>query len=234
MRSDGWSTDGPVLLVDGGGTKTRAVLVGDDDQPLGEGRAGPSNLMLGTRNARAEVEVACGKAIIALGPTDALPTELPLCCAMAGAGNRHLCEAFSADGKRPAILVSDAYAAMVGALGGEPGVGIVVGTGSAAFCLAEDGSVREAGGWGPAIGDEGSGAWIGRAALSLAAKIIDGQSDSLLNGSSRSDLLAFVERRVSATGRTRTTLLEWVREASPADFAKLSPAILDDATSGNT
>lgn len=224
------SSAGSVLLVDGGGTKTRAVLVGPDDRPLGEGFAGPSNLMIGAEIAREAVSVACRDALGGEGRQEPLP---PLYCAMAGAGNRQLCHDFSATEPAPEILVTDAFASMIGALGGKPGVGLVVGTGSAGYCLDKEGKFRESGGWGLAIGDEGSGAWVGRLALILTVKIIDGQDDSILAGIDRDARTAFGRAQVQLVGNSRTELLEWVRQATPATFAALTPSIVELAGSGN-
>lgn len=231
MRSDASSANA-VLLVDGGGTKTRAVLVAKDDRRLAEGLAGPSNLMIGARQARATVDKACQEAINNAGLGE--QAILPLYCAMAGGSNAQLCREFSDIPPAPEILVTDAYASMIGALGGNPGVGIVVGTGTAGYSLNRQGHMRECGGWGLAIGDEGSGAWIGRTALSIAVKIIDGQDDTLFGQTVKGDRLSFVRQLLGTVGMNRTDLLEWVRLATPAEFASLTPDIVGQAAAGNT
>jgi N-acetylglucosamine kinase-like BadF-type ATPase len=62
-------------------------------------------------------------------------------------------------------VLSDAQIAHLGALGDEPGVLILAGTGS--IVIGRDGARRwtRAGGFGPLLGDEGSGFWLGRAWL---------------------------------------------------------------------
>ena len=219
------------LLVDGGGTKTRAAAVNVEGERLGEGLAGPSNLMLGAALAREAVDRACAAALAGLGDSGREPE---LYCAMAGGSNRRLCQEFSAMGRAPAALVTDGYAAMLGAHGSQPGVGIVVGTGTAGHCLTAEGTVRARGGWGLALGDEGSGAWIGRASLALTAKIIDRQADPGLEGLAREEALAFARARLAAAGVTRTALLEWVRAAEPSDYASLAPDIIAEAQAGNS
>lgn len=59
-------------------------------------------------------------------------------------------------------VLSDAQAALLGALGDEPGVLVLAGTGS--IVVGRDGHGRwaRAGGLGPLVGDEGSGFWLGR------------------------------------------------------------------------
>jgi N-acetylglucosamine kinase-like BadF-type ATPase len=62
-------------------------------------------------------------------------------------------------------LETDARVALAGATGNRAGVVIIAGTGSIACGINSRGRFARAGGWGPAMGDEGSGSYIGRRAL---------------------------------------------------------------------
>jgi len=62
-------------------------------------------------------------------------------------------------------VLSDAQAALLGALGDTPGVLILAGTGSIVIGRDAGGRWARAGGLGPLLGDEGSAFWIGRAWL---------------------------------------------------------------------
>jgi len=62
-------------------------------------------------------------------------------------------------------LDTDARVALAGATGNKAGVVIIAGTGSIACGINSRGRFARAGGWGPAMGDEGSGSYIGRRAL---------------------------------------------------------------------
>ena len=62
-------------------------------------------------------------------------------------------------------VISDAQAALLGALGERPGVLILAGTGSIALARDARGRWARAGGLGPLLGDEGSAFWLGRAWL---------------------------------------------------------------------
>ena len=68
--------------------------------------------------------------------------------------------------------------AHAGALNGEPGVVLIVGTGVVALAIGADGALRTADGWGPWLGDEGGGAWIGAAGLRAALRAHDGRGPS--------------------------------------------------------
>jgi N-acetylmuramic acid 6-phosphate etherase len=75
-------------------------------------------------------------------------------------------------------VTSDAVIAHAGALGGEPGVVLIAGTGVVALAIDADGALRTADGWGPWLGDEGGGAWIGAAGLRAALRAHDGRGPS--------------------------------------------------------
>ena len=72
-------------------------------------------------------------------------------------------------------VTSDAVIAHAGALNGQPGTVLVVGTGVAALAIDADGALRTADGWGPWLGDEGGGGWIGAAGLRAALRAHDGR-----------------------------------------------------------
>ncbi|MGZ4479201.1 MAG: BadF/BadG/BcrA/BcrD ATPase family protein, partial [Nocardioidaceae bacterium] len=72
-------------------------------------------------------------------------------------------------------VTSDSVTAHAGALGGRPGIVLAVGTGSVAVGLAADGRLTQVDGWGPWLGDDGSGAWIGRTALTAVLRAYDGR-----------------------------------------------------------
>ncbi|RKW58812.1 MAG: ATPase [Lachnospiraceae bacterium] len=72
-------------------------------------------------------------------------------------------------------LYSDAYIAMVGALGGDDGILIIAGTGSIGFAKIGNNTYR-CGGFGYRYGDEGSAYSIGRDIISTALKEADGRN----------------------------------------------------------
>jgi glucosamine kinase len=72
-------------------------------------------------------------------------------------------------------LTSDLVLAHAGALGGVAGTVLIVGTGAVALGVAADGAARMADGLGPLLGDEGGGAWIGRAGLMAGLRAAQGR-----------------------------------------------------------
>jgi N-acetylmuramic acid 6-phosphate etherase len=72
-------------------------------------------------------------------------------------------------------IASDSVTAHAGALDGAPGTVLAVGTGSVALGFGSDGHRVQVDGWGPWLGDDGSGAWIGRAAMRAVLSARDGR-----------------------------------------------------------
>lgn len=73
-------------------------------------------------------------------------------------------------------ILNDVDAAHLGAFAGKPGILILSGTGSMAWARNASGQSARIGGWGDQIGDEGSSYWIGRSALSVISKSLDGRA----------------------------------------------------------
>lgn len=178
---------GRILLlgVDGGGTKTRAVVTDARQNVLGEGLAGPSNpLRVGIRKAAANVRTAIKQACRAAGirVSQVKAAEIGL----AGVRQHELRERMRRElndlGLSALEIVTDADTALFGATGGGPGLVIIAGTGSICCGVNKQGKHECAGGWGPLAGDEGSGSWIARAALQAVARASDGRGpDTVLS-----------------------------------------------------
>ena len=167
-----------VLGVDGGGTKTRAVVVDGGGRMVGEGAAGPSNpLRVGVGPAagavREAVERACSSARVRR--TDILAAQVGLAGVRRHDLRERMREALTGLGIKPLEVVTDADIALYGATEGEPGLVIIAGTGS--ICCGTSARRQRfcAGGWGPLAGDEGSGSWIARRALQAVARATDGR-----------------------------------------------------------
>lgn len=167
-----------LLGVDGGGTKTRAVVTDARQNILGEGLAGPSNpLRVGIGKAAANVRAAIKEACRAAGVklSQIVATEVGL-AGVRGAEIRASMHRALADLNLPELeIVTDADTALFGATGGRPGLVIIAGTGSICCGINAQGQQECAGGWGPLAGDEGSGSWIARSALQAVARASDGR-----------------------------------------------------------
>ncbi|MDQ2975805.1 MAG: hypothetical protein M3R69_10395 [Acidobacteriota bacterium] len=170
-----------VVGVDGGGTKTRAVILDLNDQIIGEGVAGPSNpLRVGIANAAAAVREAIDNACEAahVRRSDLIAAEIGLAGASRNELRARMREALISLGIREIIVVGDADIALYGATEGAPGLIVIAGTGSICCGINARRKMLCAGGWGPVAGDEGGGAWIARRALRAIAHATDGRGAS--------------------------------------------------------
>ena len=75
----------------------------------------------------------------------------------------------------PALCLNDSVVALYGALGLQPGINLVAGTGSIACGRGHDGNLARSGGWNEHISDEGSCYWLGQKLCSLFTKQADGR-----------------------------------------------------------
>lgn len=173
------------LGIDGGGTQTTCA-VGDHLRVLATYVAGGSNIVrVGEPEARTNLREAITKACAAAGVS---PTAVEAAViGIAGASVPTVKDAVAAmigDLVPGEIeIVGDMVIAMEAAFPGLPGVVVISGTGSVAFGRNHRGEAGRAGGWGSAISDEGSGYWIGRAAVSAVLRAHDaGVSTTLLRG----------------------------------------------------
>jgi N-acetylglucosamine kinase-like BadF-type ATPase len=177
-----------VLGIDAGGTKTVALLADGDGRIIGEGRAGGANLQ-----TEGELEVEKILHTVIERATDGRhPPVAAVCLGMAGVDReddaRIIRDVMRRLGFRSnALIVNDALIALVAGAGPSPGLVVVSGTGSIAYGVNQHGVAARAGGWGPTLGDEGSGYWIGRRALAAVMRDVDGRGP-------RTDLTALVLR----------------------------------------
>src|SRR5713226_3666060 len=167
------------LGVDGGASKTTALVSDENGSPLGDGLAGPSNhLRVGIETATRNIERAVNKALVA---ADVTSREIVWAyCGIAGADHpahrQEVVDSLSIFFPRGNFSVdNDARIALTGAIGFGPGVVVIAGTGSVAFGRSAEGMEARAGGWGPVIGDEGSGYAIARAGLAAILRAHDGR-----------------------------------------------------------
>jgi N-acetylglucosamine kinase-like BadF-type ATPase len=167
------------LGVDGGASKTAALVVDENGKPLGRGLAGGSNhLRVGIEEATRNVEHAVNKALVEAGI--AIRNVEYAYCGIAGSDHpvhrQRVVDALRVFFPRGNFIVdTDARIALTGAVGFGAGIVIISGTGSVAFGRDAAGHEARAGGWGPTLGDEGSGYWIAREGLSAIVRAHDGR-----------------------------------------------------------
>ena len=200
------------LGLDGGGTGCRAVLADADGTVLGRGEGGPANVMSDPEGAVVQLRACAGAA---LGAHD--PAQVTAVLGLAGANTSNAAEWL------PPLLpfgrvrvVQDAQTAAAGALGADDGIVAAMGTGSV-FIRQRGGAVVTIGGWGPILGDEGSGNWLGRRFLAHVLRAGDGLAEETP-----------LTRATIARHGGRSGVVGFARNASGADFAAEARHIQSD------
>ncbi|TAG24906.1 MAG: ATPase, partial [Rhodobacterales bacterium] len=162
------------LGIDGGGTGCRAAVADASGRILGTGTAGPANVATDPAGTRENILRAARLALAeAVGP-EAVEAELPKLVAGLGLAGVNTAGGLGLDLPFAQVRVeTDAVTAVKGALRGGDGIVAALGTGSV-FASQRGGVIRQVGGWGLVLGDEGSGAWLGRALLARALRAVDG------------------------------------------------------------
>lgn len=203
-----------LLGIDGGGSGCRAALAERSGRILGLGAAGPANIASDPKGAKESV-LAATRAACADAGLASLPENLAAGLGLAGANAAGAADWLSEQLPFAKMRVeTDAITATLGALGAEDGIVAALGTGSV-FTLRVAGRVQSFGGWGFTLGDEGSGAALGRALLARALRAVDGFCEKT----------PLLDRLLDDHGGP-AGVVTFAQGARPADFAALAPLTL--------
>lgn len=123
----------------------------------------------------------------------------------------------------PVVVASDVVTAHAGGLGGRAGVLLIAGTGAAALGIDADGA-RLIDGWGPELGDLGSGSWLGRESLRAVLR-------ASVDLGPRTVLTDEIRASVGEPGDIQA----WLAKGGslPRRLASLAPLVLDAAAGGD-
>lgn len=216
-----------VVGVDGGGSRTRALVLDPEGRELArvEGPPAPVDPRFPER-AAAVVEELVREAVRAAGGD--LPAGA-LWAGLAGAGRETaraaVEQALARGGVADRVTVgTDVEAAFHDAFSGSAGVLLLAGTGSMAWGRGEDGREARVGGWGSILGDEGSGYAMGVEALRRVVRLEDGRG--LQTGLRGAVLAALALESVDE-------LVAWTQGASRREVAALVPLVAAAARGGD-
>lgn len=219
---------GVVVGIDAGGTKTRVVLADERGEAITSVVGAGAVAREGQIEASADTIAALVRdALASANMTHVSPKVL--CVGIPGAGREPERQAMwqalvSRDVAEEVLVHADAMVALDDAFGDGAGVLLIAGTGSVAFARGPSGAFARCGGWGPVIGDEGSGAWLGRKALGVVAAASDG----------REPATALVGAVLTAAQVNEPSdLVGWAARAGQGELATLAPAVLGSAESGD-
>ncbi|PBB80649.1 N-acetylglucosamine kinase [Mesorhizobium sp. WSM3879] len=212
-----------VLGIDGGGTSCRAALATADGAIVGRAKSGAANIRTDLTGARANIVEAARQAFVAAGEDPELIPETPAILGLAGANvgtYRQQLEAILPFSK--SRVETDAEIALEGAVGSGDGAMAILGTGTA-YMARKAGKSRAIGGWGFQVGDQGSGARIGRDLLEQTLLAYDG----IRLGSPLTDAMLAVFRN------NPEDVVEFTTNAKPGDFGGFAPKVFEHAEKGD-
>ncbi len=218
--------------VDGGGTHTRALIINGSGRKIGLGQSGPSNYdAVGVETSRQNVGDAVAAAWRAAGlesrPADGAFLGM---AGVIGSADRDTIMKIATRLRLAAPerigVDHDIRILLTGGLGGEPGIALIVGTGSSCYARDSQGHAVQVGGYGPLVDDLGSGYALGVQAMRSMVFAADGRGPATALSTTVLKFLGItsVEEfscRVYHDGVTRT------------EIASLAPQVIACATAGD-
>jgi len=213
------------LGVDAGGTKTTFVL-GDAEQELARVRTGTIKRMKADA-ATAEANLLDG--LRQLEAQTGVPAKSIARCCIGTAGETvpmvtaWLREAFAQHVGGELVIVGDVEIALDSAFFGERGVLVLAGTGSNVAGRASTGKIVRAGGWGPAMADQGSGHFIGLEGLRRGFLAIDERRKTRILD------LALEHWKLGSLAE----LIEFANANPAPEYSRLAPLIVSAAAEGD-
>lgn len=178
---------------------------------LARSDAGPANISADPEGALRNILGAVRQVLMVAGVGE---TAVTAGLGLAGANAAGAADWLGARLPFAARIVNDAVTTVKGALGPLDGIVAAMGTGSV-FAESRAGVFRQIGGWGLALGDEGSGAVLGRALLSRALRALDGVTP-----------MTPLLHEVLDEFATPEALVGFSLTAKGGDYARFAPRIL--------
>lgn len=234
-----------VIAVDGGGTKCKATMYDCDGNALVSSVSGPANMFSDSQQACNSILQASASCIAQFNANLSeksgfknTPLELSdvfLSAGCAGANIEGAMKAFE-DWQSPfcgKVLTSDLHISCMAAGDGKDCALAILGTGSS-FAVLQNRECKQFGGHGFILGDEASGAYLGKRALQICLADFDGIAKRYFGKQSLVDLANFVSNITNIAGAsTSAEMVQAYAKASPIIFAKIAPQVFVLANQGN-
>jgi len=222
--------------VDGGGSKTKIVVLDPSEQVLRTILKPASNYhVVGMKQATLHIlegirEVLQGDTVEGIGITlagiDMTEDWIIMKNALKPGLKVLLQDAGTTFQGVPVVLENDVFGALMSVQGNFSGNVLAAGTGAIALGINIKGEVIRVGGWGHIIGDEGAGYSIGRKALAAMVASYDGYGPKSLLETKITEYLKLSEVR---------EILHWLyaSKRSNREFAALVPVVVETAQMGD-
>ena len=215
-----------VIGIDAGATKTECLLADGDGKLLAKARGPGANFQLFDEE---EVEFVLNELMVRVLQGSGRTVDA-VCVGMAGAGRERdyfaMKRILTRLGRaRENLVTHDALIALVAGARKRYGVVLIVGTGAATYGHNRAGESARAGGWGPRLGDEGGGYWMGLRALQSIMRAYDGRAQETL----------LTDSILSHLGLTEPEALvhRVYRELAHEEIAALAPLVQGAADLGD-
>ena len=220
-------TETYLIGVDGGATKTVALIGTSNGSVLGRGESGSSNYHnTGGRAAARSIKKAVSYAMKRARLVGVKPEIAIVALAAINSEKDWRVLNRLVQGTRIArnsFVVHDTIAALYASTKGKPGIIVISGTGSVAAGINRRGEYARAGGWGYLVDDEGSAYDVGRKALKRAFRAIDGRDPS-------TKLVPIFKRKFKVTRlQDSQNRIYSNRKTSVDEIARLAPLVSNAA-----
>lgn len=211
--------------IDGGGSKCRATIYSQDGGVLGTGVAGRANPLHGVEQTLSSITASTFLALADAGMPSTDSVKLIAGLGLAGVNVPHLYQDIIKwqHPFKQLFLTTDLHTACIGAHNGEDGAVIITGTGSCGYVHVGDQHLS-LGGHGFALGDKGSGAWLGLKAAEHVLLFLDGFA-------AETSLTPALLNHFEVKGALG--LVEYLAGKSSSEYAKLARIVLSCANEGD-
>lgn len=212
-----------LIGVDGGGTGCRVAIADSDGNVLARAEGGAANIATNFEVARTNILRTIALAFVNAGVPMPETAETTAVLGLAGANlgdySNQLLASLPFTNAR---IVSDAETTLVGAIGETDGIIGAIGTGSV-YGQRENGVFTQLGGWGFMLGDDGSGARLGRDMLHRAILAYD----NLIPHS------PITRELIEEFGGSPLNIIEQAQSFTPKEFGHYAPRIVAAAKAGD-
>ncbi len=208
--------------VDGGASRSRAILVNEREKLLEEAEGAGLNPLAVGWDAFAKNYKKLLAALLRKTP----PREIQgLCAGLAGVGDKRVRARVHKEIQQllpnaEIHVITDAEAALWGAFRGGPGLLLIAGTGSICLGMNAQGKTARSGGFGRLLGDEGGGYWMGIEAIKQALKQAD-------RGVQSSAMITAICKEYGLKEIREMVPLIYSSEMTGEKAARLAPRIFD-------
>ncbi|WP_017211176.1 N-acetylglucosamine kinase [Clostridium beijerinckii] len=212
-----------IIGVDGGGTKTEAVAYDFQGNIIVTSVKGFANLLNNREKALNNIVDSIREIIDVLKENELVDLYLGIAGSEVGDNAKIIKDTIKNELKTDCILMNDAEIALKAMLRGNDGILTIAGTGSIAFGVKNNSSVR-CGGWGNLLGDEGSGYKI---AIDAIKRMIFEEENSL----PKSELTTRIMKRLGA--KSIGEVVTFVYSSTKDEIASLAEIVSILGEEGN-